>query len=346
VRAKPFFGSPRWWQCVTLPASAMAETESTVSLGEVEPRRPSRSRSVITAFVGLACVLYLGRVLWSRRVMLGRAFDFDLGTIALLAGLVLLSHLLRAAELNFMLRRMRVAERFFDGFMLTGAALLLNYLPLSAGSVARAVALRRRYGLAYSSYVSALTLGALTNAAIASACGLFLCLAVLPRSGAVAPLVALCGIITVGAVSVIFVPASWSPRGSWLVPRMLRRVLERIAFIRGSGVAVIILGGMSAAKLALTSARLWLCFRTLGADLPVLVSGLLGSTSLLTSLVQLAPSNIGLRELVLGALAGVIGRTSIVGVAAASLERAILLGYSVAAGIPGIHYSRAASRTR
>jgi uncharacterized membrane protein YbhN (UPF0104 family) len=127
---------------------------------------------------------------------------------------------------------------------------------------------------------------------------------------------------------------------------MLRRVLERIAFIRGSGVAVIVLGGTSAAKLALTSARLWLCFRTLGADLPVLVSGLLGSTSVLTSIVNLAPSNIGLRELVLGALAGVLGRRSIVGVAAASLERAILLAYSVAAGIPGIQYSRVASRTR
>lgn len=324
----------------------MAEGESTASSGEVRPGATSLLRRSMAAFVGLASVIYLGHLLWSRRVMLGSAFDLDGSTLALLAGLALVSHVIRAAELNYMLRRMRVNERFFDGFMLTGAVLLLNYLPLSAGSVARAVALRRRYGLSYSSYVSALTLGALMNAVVASTCGLFVCLGLLRRTGTVAPFALLCGLVAVGAVGAIFVPASCRPRGAWVIPRTVRRVLERVALIRGSGLAVAILAGTSAAKLASTCTRLWLCFRALGVDLPLSFAVLLGATSLLISIVSLAPSNIGLREIVLGALAGVLGNTSVLGVAAASLERAVLLGYSVAAGIPGIRYSRVASRVR
>ena len=57
--------------------------------------------------------------------------------------------------------------------------------------MARAVALRQRYGLSYGSYVAALTLAAVMNVGVASACGLVACLWFLPTTGAVAPFVPL-----------------------------------------------------------------------------------------------------------------------------------------------------------
>ncbi|HOU91133.1 MAG TPA: lysylphosphatidylglycerol synthase domain-containing protein [Polyangiaceae bacterium] len=318
----------------------MVEVQPSATAGEASPRAPSVLRSTAAALLSAVFVGYLARLLWLRRAELWRALELDWGTFALLVLLVHASHLQRSVELNYMYRRLGAKERLFDNVMMTGAALLLNYLPLSAGSVARAVALRQRYGLSYGSYVAALTLAAVMNVGTASACGLVACLWLLPTTGAVAPFAALCGALLLGVTAAVLAPAAWVPRGAALPWRLARRLVDRVALIRGRGVGLALLALSSLVKLGLNSLRLWLCFGELGVDLSPLAVMLLGSTALLASIVNLVPSNLGLRELLLGGIAGVVGGSSLIGVAAASLERAVILGYTTLAGLLGLHHTR------
>jgi uncharacterized membrane protein YbhN (UPF0104 family) len=56
----------------------------------------------------------------------------------------------------------------------------------------------------------------------------------------------------------------------------------------------------------------------------------------LFTLVNVTPGNLGLRELVLSLVAAELGSTHTLGMAAASIERVVLLAYIVALGIPGL----------
>ena len=121
----------------------MSQVEPTAEDGRVRAGGIARLRGVLALVVGIGCVTYLVHLLWTRRDGIGRALDLDWTTLSVLLGLMFASHVQRAFEVDYMLRRLGVKERLVDGFMLTGAAYLLNYLPFNAGSVARAVTLTR-----------------------------------------------------------------------------------------------------------------------------------------------------------------------------------------------------------
>jgi uncharacterized membrane protein YbhN (UPF0104 family) len=308
----------------------------------VEERRdwPSWIRGAVGGVVGLLIVAYLVNLLWGRRAELERVWELDSRTIWLLFVLVLASILQRTLELEFLFRRLGARETFLDGFLLTSASLLLNYLPFSAGSVARAVVLRRRYGLSYSSYVAALTMATLMNAGVAALAGLAACLYLLPQYPAAAPFAAFCAAVSIAVAGALFVPARWVPASQTFVLRVARRVLERVAHIRGRGIGLLVLTGTSLIKLSVTMARLWLCFRALNTDLSLVDTTLVGSAALLASVVNLVPSNIGLRELVLGAVANVLGESGLHGLAAASLDRAVIFSCTLIVGLLGVRHSR------
>lgn len=303
-------------------------------------RWPAYARRVVALGIGSGSVVYLGRALWTNSDDLVQALDVDPKSLMLLLLLALASHVQRTFEFNYVLRRLRVRESFVDGFLLNGAALLLNYLPLSAGSVARAVVLRRKHSLAYAQYVSALMVAALMNAEIAAICGLLTSLVPAPGARVAAPLVTLFATLALAGALAIAVPGSWMPRGTGLAARQLRRLVDGVTLIRDRGVGLAPLVVTSAAKLALNTLRLWVCFRALGVELSAQTALLLGSTALTASVVNVVPGNLGLRELVLGLVSGAAGGSIVLGMAAASLERAGTLTYTMLAGLPGLYYVR------
>lgn len=301
------------------------------------PNPNSRSvRSLVSSAIGLVAIAALARVLYERRAELLHALDVDAGSLALLAALVLSSQAQRAFEFQFMLGRLGVKERFRDSLLLTGAAQLLNYLPFSAGSVARAVALRRRHSLAYSAYVSALMVAALVSAGVSGASGLAASLA-LPTPSA--QLALLFGAVLAGACVALLLVTFKMPTGTSAVHLALKRFEEGSVLMRSSG-SVAVLAATSCTKLLWSAARLAVCYHAFGEtpSLPALV--LLGSAGVITSLVNLTPGNLGLRELALGALTAALGGTLEHGVAAASLERAATLACTMMIGLPGLGYLR------
>lgn len=306
----------------------------------------SRVKGPLSAVLGLACVAYLGHVLWSRRESLARTLELDWLSLGGLLLLVFASHLQRIVEFDAMLRRLGVRETFRQGFLLTGAVALLNYLPFSAGSVTRALALRRLHALSYTRYTAALMIATIVNAVVAA---LVASLAVLGlRSGGAsegAPLFAFLGVIVALGVLVLVLPESVAPRGQSRVQARLRDLVEALALIRQRG-GLALLTATSLAKLLLNALRMWICFRALGVELSALEVALLGTTIVLGSLVNLAPGNLGVRELLLAGVWGLVSGSPTLGVAAASLDRAVWMAYTLVAGLPGIAHVRVAFTPR
>lgn len=302
-------------------------------------------RRLLGVLVGLGCVFYLGYLLFSRREAVKHALELDWLTLGLLLSLVCASHLQRVLEFDYMLRRLGVRETLREGFLLTGAALLLNYLPFSAGSVARAMTLRRKHSLSYTSYASALLIASIVNGVVAALTGLAAVL-VLPASAATTPLLLVFVVLAGSGALVLCFPAAWAPRGQSRLELRAGDVVRAIALIRHRGAGLVVLAAVSLGKIVLSSLRLWLCFRALGVELSPMKLALLGGAAVLVSLVNLAPGNLGVRELLLGGAWGLIGGSPTLGMAAASLDRAVLLVYTVAAGVPGVvHVRRALARS-
>ncbi len=305
--------------------------------------KSSRFRAAAGSLVALACVGYLGRLIWQNRVEIHQAFDLDWQTLAGVTLLVLIAHLQRAFEFNFMLRRLGAKEKYRDGFVLTGATLLLNYLPLSAGSVARGVTLRRRYALAYASYVSALMIATVMNGHMAADVGLALTLRSHSDSPHAWALWGPFGLVALGSAALLLAPLAWAPKGTGFVARQVRRLAQGLGILR-SGIGLPVLALTSASKLVLSSTRLWLCLLALGQDPSLSGVVLLGSAAVIMSLVSVVPNNIGLRELALGALAGAIGFPPALGAVAAALERAVIFSYTVVVGLPCVYLVRRSLR--
>jgi uncharacterized membrane protein YbhN (UPF0104 family) len=288
----------------------------------------------------IACVSYVARSLWNERAELGRALELSGVALFGLILLMLLAHLQRTLEFTYMLRRLGVKEPFWQGFLLTGAGYLLNHLPFNAGLVMRAAVLKQDHSLPYASYVSLTLVNALVNVSVGASIGLVASAVAFSSSGnATLPLLAFTVVVT-SSLFLIWLPHSLTPRTNGFVARRIRVLLEGVALIRGNGFGILLLAGLALTRLAGVALRLWICFAALGETISPLGAALLGWGSVLFTLVNVTPGNLGLRELVLSFAAAELGSTQTIGMAASSMDRVVLLAYIVAIGVPGLHALR------
>ena len=256
------------------------------------------------------------------------------------------AHLQRTYEFTYMLRSLGVREPFLQGFLLTGAGFLLNNLPLSAGLVMRAAVLKRDYALSYTRYLSLVTVNALVNVALAALLGLgALWFSGSLRSTGSLALPAVFASILIGSVGVVCWPTKFLPTGQAYVWRRARAFLEGVVELRGNGGRLLWLGVLAACRIAVAGLRVWICFAAVGTEISPFAASALASTAILFTLFNVTPGNLGLRELAMGGVTAALGSSYAFGIAAASIDRVVLLGYTVVSGLPGIWSLRSRART-
>ena len=86
--------------------------------------------------------------------------------------------------------------------------------------------------------------------------------------------------------------------------------------------------------------RFAICWHVLGQPISLRAALLVAVAHNLLAIVNVTPGNLGLRELVISVLSGELGSSRTIGLAAASVERAVSLLYAVLVGLPGIHSLR------
>jgi uncharacterized protein (TIRG00374 family) len=115
--------------------------------------------------------------------------------------------------------------------------------------------------------------------------------------------------------------------------------------LRGNGGRLLWLAVLAALRTAVAGLRVWICFEALGVDISPLAACVLASTAILFTLFNVTPGNLGLRELAMGAVTAALGSSYAVGIAAASIDRVVLLAYTVVAGLPGLWSLRSRARS-
>jgi len=315
---------------------------STEVLRDTPPERRSRlrPRSVLALAFQLICVAYVVRVIYTERGELRHAVDLDLGSIAVLFALMFIGHLQRTFEFTYMLRRLNVAEPFREGFLLTGAGYLLNYLPFNAGLVMRAAVLKRDHSLPYAKYLALVTVNALINLAVAAVLGVVSVVTADGVDSASLPLLSFYSLALLGAFALVFLPRTWIPDRPGFVYGRLRSLADGMAALRTGGRGLVVPIALAFSKVCMAGVRMWICFGVLGTNITVLEAGMLASTTVLFTLVNVTPGNLGLRELALAALSTQLGNDYARGIAAASIDRVVLLAYTLVAGLPGLYALR------
>jgi uncharacterized membrane protein YbhN (UPF0104 family) len=310
-----------------------------VTPARATPKKHTRAswRLGIIIAVQLVCVGWVGRSLWSSRLELSDALRVGTLPVLALLGLNALGHVQRTLEFTYTLRRLGVSEPFLEGFLLTGAGLLLNHLPLNAGLVMRAVVLERDYALPYSSYLSMTLVNIIVNVAVAAVIGLTgVCFASFASGEVHWTILVLLSLVLLGCALSVCVPHRGVPGGSGRIIGYVRKLADGIELIRGDGRALGVLLGLAIAKTLTMSVRLWLCFSMLNTRLSPVDASMLASIQNLIGLVNITPGNWGLRELLVAAASTELGTRRSIGMAAASIDRLINILYVLASGLPGV----------
>jgi uncharacterized membrane protein YbhN (UPF0104 family) len=297
-------------------------------------------RAVLIGVLQLVCVAFVALVIWRRRTEIFAAFDLGAPALVSLLVLMLISHVQRAWELTYLLRRLGVPEPFGEGFWLSGVSFLLNHLPLNAGLVVRAMVLRKQHALPYAAFLSLTMVNALINVAVSAACSIvLLALIVTHYEASVWTTMLVLGGVVVAAMLMIYLPRSpIAPKPSTgFVARQVRAMSSATATMRGNGSAVAVSAALALSKVAVLAIRLSICFDAVGSPVSPQLSCLLAATTLAMSVVNITPGNLGLRETMVGVVSAQLGTSLVFAMAAASVDRVVSLGYGVIAGLPGLY---------
>jgi len=275
----------------------------------------------VTALVLAALAAYL----YAQRGHIRATWSLRPEACAGIAALVVLGFALRAVGTRLVFDRLGapVPWRAWARILVAGSA--SNYLPLSAGLFAKGLLLKRLHAVPYRIYAVGQAAQLLLVVATHGAVGLAALLLALPDrvSGPVAA--GLAGMALAGAL--LFLPARWTRR---LSARWFPWEASAAPALRRAWPAV---AAVQLAVLLANAAGLWLAFAMGGAEVSLAACIVFNAASELTRLVSITPGALGLRELLIGALAALTGFALRDAVIAATLVRGIEVGVVLALGV-------------
>jgi uncharacterized membrane protein YbhN (UPF0104 family) len=210
-----------------------------------------------------------------------------------------------------------------EGVIITAASTLVNQLPIPGGIVSKGIYLNRRFGLSYTLFASSIIALFLCFVTVSGIIGLLVLLfwymtgaKTIPTSLLVGySLMALCFLF-------IFLPLD----RLWLPERIrirMKQASEGWKMLNKTPALLFRIVSLQAFLMILLAGRYWLAFQMLSQDVTIGQVLLFSTASMLTQLVSIAPGGLGVREAIVGGVAGVLGFDISVGILAAGLDRII-----------------------
>jgi len=237
-----------------------------------------------------------------------------------------------ARAVQCLLNALGTNTAFWDMVKLHHASLLLNYAPMKFGTVFRANYLKRHYGLAYAHFATFFMYITLLMTATAAIVGLTVLLAIYGLNGYENNILAgVFGATIMGASLCLLVPLP-IPAGKGRLSTALRNFLSGRSQISKDRKTVLIVAALLGVNFVLVAVRLWIVYRVLDQNIHVGGYLMLGALGFVVLFIGLTPGALGIRELVLGFGAVVLGVPLEVGIMAAMIDRAVTVSYAFVVG--------------
>lgn len=291
-------------------------------------------RSLWQSALAAALLVGLLTYLYRHRGALSDLPSLEVGTWLALLLATVVGTLCSVLAVKQMLSAVGADIGYGEMFLLHNATYLLNLLPLKAGTVLRATYLRAHHGLSYTRFgLFALYLTLLT-ALITSLLGLGCLVAIYglgkPVNRVFAVLLLALSLATVAALMLPLPVPSWTGRLGGLLRNLMAARRELLAR------PVSLVSPLSAllATYLVGVLRLGFIYAGLGLDAHAGGLLLLGALGQVSVLVNLTPGGLGVREILLGGGAAVLGVPVEAGLLAALIERAVGLVWAVTVGFP------------
>jgi uncharacterized membrane protein YbhN (UPF0104 family) len=255
-------------------------------------------RAAASGLAGLAVAALVG-FLWQNRRYIALHYAPHPWEFALLAALVVAVLALRSVAHQALFGRLGIRASAPDWFRLVTVSSFTNYLPLSAGLVAKAFFLKRVHALPYGAFavgqVALLLMILATNGAL----GLATLALAFPEQ--------LTGILGAGFAAMTAAGGLLLLPGLKLPGPLRRRIPwddDLLPELRRAWLPVCLL---QVGVLLATAVSLRVCFAMGTADVPLSACTIFSAAAMLTRLVAVTPGAIGIREFLVGGLAVLTG---------------------------------------
>ena len=237
-----------------------------------------------------------------------------------------------AKVLQYLVIPLNIKPPLWEMFGLQNAALLLNYAPMKFGTIFRANYLKLHFGLSYAHFATFFLYMTFLMTLTASIIGVIV---ILPVYGIASYenqiLFLIFLVVTIGSFAFLFFPLP-VPKWQGRAFNLLRNFLAGRSQIASNKKIVAISGLLLTFNFILTAVRLGIIYNSLGQHCHPAGFLVLGAIGYSVLFIGLTPGGLGIRELVLGAGAVVIGLPLEVGLLAAVIDRMITFSYAFIIG--------------
>ncbi len=237
-----------------------------------------------------------------------------------------------ARVVQCLLNGLKTKTGFWDMVLLHNAAMLLNYAPMKFGTLFRADYLKRHYGLSYAHFATFFLYIMFLMTSTAAIIGLAVLVTIYGLSGYENKVLAAVFAITIiASLLFLFVPLP-VPAGQGRLSTVLRNFLSGRSQVSKERKTILIAAAYLVVNFFLAAVRFWIIYNSMGKNINLGGYLILGALGYVVLFIALTPGSLGIRELVLGFGAVVLGMPLEVGLLAAMIDRAIIITYVFVVG--------------
>ncbi len=237
-----------------------------------------------------------------------------------------------ARVVQCLLNGLKTKTGFWDMVLLHNATILLNYVPMKFGTLFRADYLKRHYGLSYAHFATFFLYIVFLMTSTAAIIGLVVLVAIYGLGGYDNKVLALVFAVTIiASLLFLFVPLP-IPTGQGQLSTVLRNFLSGRSQVSKERKTILVATAYLVVNFFLAAVRLWIIYNSMGKNIHLGGYLILGALGFVVMFISLTPGSLGIRELVLGFGAVVLGIPLEVGILAAMIDRAIIITYVFVVG--------------
>ena len=237
-----------------------------------------------------------------------------------------------ARVVQCLLNGLKTKTGFWDMVLLHNAAMLLNYAPMKFGTLFRADYLKRHYGLSYAHFATFFLYIMFLMTSTAAIIGLVVLVTIYGLSGYENKVLAVVFAITIiASLLFLFVPLP-IPAGHGRLRTILRNFLSGRSQVSKERKTILIAAAYLVINFFLAALRLAIIYSSMGKNINLGGYLILGALAYVVLFIAITPGSLGIRELVLGFGAVVLGIPLEVGILAAMIDRAIIITYVFVVG--------------
>lgn len=284
-------------------------------------------RHLIRTLIGFLIIFGFCYYLWANRDQFHRMLDASVWHLSGLCVLIVLSWYVNGLQAYVVYRAVGIPIGAMEATMLTTAGTFGNYLPMRAGTIARAMYLKEKHGLGFARFGGIMLLRTLLTVVAAGIVGLAsLGLAYWEDGSSISSqLFVVFSLLTIVPVLAMYIPI---PKWSWL-PHKLYRLADDLtgAFdeLRRKPAIAFQVVVLIVVQYFLLGLRFIVSADALSVDMLNSHLVLMAPLAALMSFAALTPGGLGLREAVMGYVSLSLGFSFSIGIFVGTIDRAVLL---------------------